>query len=124
MTRHEVLVELQRRLDQIPPLFADDGCSGVADWWFGSDLRPACRVHDFWYCTRGWPAGTLDQAHRHDADAFLGRSVRALLPLGLGWIGWFWTWFVHRYGGDESYDSCGPEAGKLCRHRLFWPENR
>lgn len=114
----EALQELQRRLDRIPPLFKDDGCSNAPDRWLGVNLRPACRVHDFWYCTRAWPPGTLDQAHRSEADRFLGASVRALLPFGMKWAGWLYYRAVHRFGGDDAYDSCGPLAGERCRHNM------
>lgn len=117
----ETLEELQKRLDRIPPLFRDDGCSGAPDRLFWRTLRPACRVHDYWYCTRGWPPGTLDQAHRQEADRFLGESVRALLPWGFGWIGWIYYKMVHQIGGTEAYDSCGLVVGVQCRHGLYQP---
>ena len=123
MTRRRlgILQELQRELERIPVGFVDDGCSVAPDWLFGKPLRPACRVHDWKYCTRAWPSGELDQEHRARADRFLGRSVRALLPLGLGWIGWFFARAVHVFGGDAAFDSCGPEVGTRCRHHLLRP---
>lgn len=118
MTRKESLRALQAALDRIPVGFRDDGCSSAPDRLFGRNLRPACRAHDWLYCTRAHPAGALDQAHRQAADRLLGRGVRALLPHGLGWIGWL-TWrAVHRWGGVAAFDSCGPEVGPVCRHNL------
>lgn len=121
MTWVQTLEELQKRLDRIPPLFRDDGCSSAPDRLFGCNLRLACRVHDFWYCSRGWPPSVMDQAHRREADRFLGESIRALLPWGLGWIGWLFYRFVHEYGGDDAYDSCPASVGETCRHGLFQP---
>lgn len=105
----------------IPAGFRDDGCSGAPDRLFGVDLRWACRVHDWMYCTRAWPPGHLDQAHRHEADRALGRMIRGALPWSLKWIGWLYYRMVHRYGGDHAYDSCGPEEGAWCRHNLPRP---
>lgn len=121
MSRLDTCQELQRRLNRVPPLFRDDGCSRAPDRLFGASLTPACRVHDFWYCTRVWPAGTLTQAHRHKADEFLGLSVRALLPFGVGWIGWLYWRAVHWWGGTAAFDSCGLEAGTFCRHGIKAP---
>jgi hypothetical protein len=88
---------------------------------FGRSLREACRVHDFMYCTRAWPPGRLDQAHRREADRMLGRMVRAALPFGVKWLGWLYYWAVERWGGRKAYDSCGREAGEVCRHNLSMP---
>lgn len=121
MKRERVLLALHQILTQIPKGFVDDGCSSAPDRVFGREVRPACRVHDYFYCTRAWPAGQLTQHHREIADQFLGSSVRALLPLGLGFLGWLYWRVVHRYGGVDAYDSCGFEAGKHCRHNLRKP---
>ena len=110
----------------IPAFFHDDGCSGAPDrilWW---NVRHCCRIHDFFYCTRGWPPGVLDQAHRSLADRLLGELVREALPAGLKWLGWAYYRAVHRLGGDAAYDSCGPAAGERCRHgiRLNWMQTQ
>jgi hypothetical protein len=122
VTRAEVLAELVALLARRPEGFVDDGCSAAPDRIFGRELRPACIAHDLAYCSRAWPAGALDQAHRLAADQALGRRVRALLPLGLGWIGWIYWRAVHRFGGDAAFDSCGAAAGPRCRHGLAPPE--
>lgn len=121
MSRAEALAGLERMLELVPDAFVDDGCSAAPDRLFRVNLRPACRVHDWLYCTRAHPAGHLDQAHRTRADQWLGRWVRALLPLGLGWVGWLYWRATHRFGGTAAYDSCGLEAGDRCRHGLEAP---
>lgn len=118
MNRHDVLEWLRVQREAIPPDFITDGCSNAPDRLFGRDLAGACCVHDLWYCTRAWKAGKLTQQHREQADMMLGRCIRALLPLGVGWIGWLYYRAVHRFGGDEAFDSCGKEAGERCRHGL------
>lgn len=107
---------------RVPPDFLSDGCSCAPDRLFGVDLTPACRLHDAAYCARLWPPGTLDQAWRSGADRQLGIDVRAVLPFGLGWVGWAYFWAVHRFGGDSSFDSCGEEAGERCRHGMPMPD--
>lgn len=109
-------------LARIPPEFVSDGCSGAPDSLCGKDLRPFCRAHDAAGCTRLWPPGTLTQAWRHAADRQLGREIRVELPLGIKWVGWVYWLAVHRFGGDSSFDSCGAEAGDLCRHGIATPE--
>ena len=121
MKRDRVLLALEQIQRQMPKGFVDDGCSAAPDRIFGRDLRPACRVHDYFYCTRAWPAGQMDQAHRERADTLLGAGVRSLLPRGLGWLGWLYWCSVHQFGGDDAYDSCGRQAGKRCRHNLPKP---
>ena len=121
MKRAEVLEQLRRTLACVPPEFVDDGCSSAPDDLFGADLQPACRVHDWRYCTRAHGPGELDQDYRRQADAELARNTRALLPLGLGWIGWLYWRAVHDFGGDAAYDSCGWSAGERCRHGLEPP---
>jgi len=118
-------------LELIPPQFLDDGCSAAPDQVFGIDLRWACRLHDWNYCSRAWPAGTLDQAWRHRADRELGAHVRAVLPLGLRWAGWLFWRATHRFGGMQAFDSCGRRplgataaqiSAGLCRHGMPMPE--
>lgn len=121
MRRDEKRSTLDRALARVPKRFVDDGCSSSPDRLFGRNLRPACRAHDWFYCTRAWPAGQLTQEHRALADQLLGFWIRALLPRGLGWIGWLYMRLTHSYGGTEAYDSCGSQAGKLCRHNLRKP---
>lgn len=109
-------------LEAIPPEFQDDGCSSAPDDLFGFDLRFACRCHDFYYCSRAWPAGWMDQAQRRAADELLGELVREALPWRWRWVGWIYRVAVRRHGGTEAFDSCGPEAGPRCRHNLAPPD--
>ena len=120
--RLRVLHDLQNVLNRIPVGFQDDGCSMAPDRLFSANLRPACRAHDWLYCTRAHPAGALDQAWRTRADHLLGRAIRALLPLGVGWVGWLYWQAVRRYGGVAAFDSCGPAAKERCRHNMPRPE--
>lgn len=108
-------------LSEIHKDFQDDGCSGAPDDWFGFDLRYACRIHDWLYCTRAHPAGSMTQERRRYADDLLGALIRHALPWRWRWVGWWYRLAVHRYGGIEAYDSCGPEAGDRCRHNLKQP---
>jgi len=117
-------------LERIPPEFLDDGCSNSPDRVFGVDLRWACRLHDAAYCSRLWPPGTLDQTWRARADRELGERVRLVLPFGLRWAGWLYWRATYRFGGMQSFDSCGSHplgatggqiAAGLCRHAIAMP---
>lgn len=108
-------------LQQIPAGFVDDGCSSAPDELFGFDFGYACRIHDWLYCTRAHAAGTMTAAHRAYADGMLGELVREALPWRWRWVGWIYRAAVHRYGGIDAFDSCGLEAGPLCRHGLAPP---
>jgi hypothetical protein len=108
-------------LPKIPPDFVDSGCSNAPDSIFGRPIAWACRIHDWRYCTRAHPAGAMTQRWRQDADRELGANVRGSLPFALRWVGWVYWRATHRFGGDDAFDSCGPEVGERCRHNLARP---
>ena len=110
--------ELLRR---IPSHFVDDGCTSSPDGWFGFDFRWACRIHDWLYCTRAHPAGTMTYEWKVKADHALSEFIRASLPLRWRWVRWVYEGMVLFAGGWGSFDSCGPEVGKRCRHGLRAP---
>ncbi len=105
-------------LADIPLEFRDDGCSSSPDALFGYDLRWACRIHDWWWCTRAHPLGQLTEDWKAAGDHILGVLVRSALPWGLRWIGTLYLRAVRRFAG--SYDSCGHEE-LYCRHCLARP---
>lgn len=106
---------------QIPRHFVNDGCTNAPDTLFGFELGWACRIHDWRYCTRCHPAGTMTAGHRRRADAELGANVRAALPWRWRWVGWVYRTAVWRYAGISAFDSCGPSAGLKCRHHMPIP---
>ena len=106
-------------LAQIPSNFRDDGCSSSPDTIHGHDLRWACRLHDWWWCTRAHPEGLLDDEWKDAGDHILGLLVRSALPKGLRWVGGVYLRAVQRYG--SSYDSCG-HSDEYCRHSLPRPD--
>lgn len=108
-------------LDQIPGDFRDDGCSNALDSLFGFSFAWACRIHDWYYCTRAWPAGAMTYGHKLDGDGLLKRFMRASLPLRWRWVRYLYKGAVFTFGGFGSYDSCGPEVGERCRHNLAPP---
>lgn len=105
----------------IPSRFKDDGCSNSLDSWFGFDFRWACRIHDWFYCTRCHLVGTMTSRKRQRADLLLRRFLRASVPWRWGWLKWIYWLGVHYGGGIKAFDSCGPEAGELCRHNMPMP---
>jgi hypothetical protein len=105
----------------IPAEFVDDGCSKAPDFLFRVNLRWACRIHDWWWCTRAHPPGTMTDEYRQAGDAFLGAVIRYALsrhPLRhLAYTAYRWgPWF-----GWRGFNTCGPEAGARCRHNLPKP---
>lgn len=109
-------------LGQIPREFADDGCSSSPDSWFGFNFRFACRIHDWRYCTRAHPAGSMGYGAKVAADYELEQHVRASLPWRWRWVGWLYRGATLFAGGWGAFDSCGPEVGDRCRHGLAPPE--
>ena len=106
----------------IPDDFISDGCSDAPDVLWGVNVADLCVDHDALYCQRIWKAGALDQVWRTDADWYLGRGIMARLPWWQRWAGWVYHWFVHRFGGDNAFASCGPLEGERCRHNVATPE--
>ena len=115
-------VEARLLLRSIPSRFRDDGCSRSFDSWFGFDFRPYCRIHDWSYCTRCHRPGRLTAQYRLYADRRLRRFLSAATPLRWRWLKWFYWAGVHLGGGISAFDSCGPDAGVLCRHDMPMPE--
>lgn len=105
-------------LADIPLEFVDDGCSASPDALFGYDLRWACQIHDWWWCTRAHPLGSLTEDWKAAGDHILGVLVRSALPYGLRWIGTLYLRAVRKYAG--AYNSCGHD-GEKCRHGLARP---
>ncbi len=105
-------------LADIPLEFVDDGCSASPDALFGYDLRWACRIHDWWWCTRAHHLGALNEDWKAAGDHILGLLVRSALPFGLRWVGMVYLRAVRKYAG--SYNSCGHDA-EWCRHSLRRP---
>jgi len=108
-------------LNSIPEDFVDDGCSNAPDSIFCKPIYFACRIHDFRYCTRAHPEGTMCPAHRKAADKELRRNMCTALPWYSQWIRWIYYRAVRRFGTLSAYNSCGPRAGNLCRHNLRPP---
>lgn len=109
-------------LKSFPDDFQDDGCSNAPDSFFGRDLRWCCRIHDWRYCSRGHSPGTMNQSARRFADKELGWNVRSVFRFGFRWLGWAYWRATHRFGGTSAWNSCGPQAGRRCRHNLLQPD--
>lgn len=107
-------------MSSVPEGFYSDGCSSAPDSIFGNDLSWACRIHDWEYCTRSHPAGSRTAPRRKTADKQLGTDVRGSLPFGLRWIGFVYWRAVARIAYNK-WDSCGWDAGQLCRHDIPRP---
>lgn len=118
-------------LTQIPPTFKDDGASWAPDQIMGVSLRPAARVHDWLYCTRAHPPGSMTRTWKKHADRVLRREIRALVPGRIGgWVASLYFWAVSKFGGP-SFNTCGPDPKgawsakqrikRLCRHNLPEP---
>lgn len=116
-------------LKQIPVHFRDDGCSASPDAWFGFYFRWACRIHDWRYCTRCHPPGTMTGRAKRQADRELREGVKASLPWRWKWIGRVYEAAV-RTNVNGSFDTCGPvpeeatdyqRKSGLCRHGVPAP---
>jgi hypothetical protein len=127
-SRRPLPVSLGVLLRRLPPGWVDDGLSCFPDSILGWDIGPAGSGHDAYYCSRMWPAGRMDDAHKREGDARLRDWVWELLPFGLRMIGYVIFLGVWRGGyGPGRYDTCGrkPEGATaeqrsagLCRHGL------
>lgn len=100
----------------IPDEFVDDGCSNSPDSICGTDIRWACRIHDYRYCGRCHPAGTMGWAHRRKADRELRWNLAAGLPWWNQWIRFFYFGAVRTFGSVTSYNTC--RRGEFCRHNM------
>jgi hypothetical protein len=104
------------------PGFSDDGCTVSPDGLFGYDFSWACRIHDWRYCTRCHPPGSMSRLARRFADEELRMHMRASLPwYTRGWVPLVYRLVVRFFGRFGAWDSCGPEAGDLCRHQIPMP---
>lgn len=106
----------------IPVGFVDDGCSNAPDSLFGFDFKWACRIHDWDYCTRCHPPGSMTYQEKGRKDNRLKRFIQVSLPVRWRWIRYVYytaVWWVGHFG---AWDTCGPEAGELCRHNISKPE--
>lgn len=129
-TRRPAPPDLQALLDVLPESWVDDGLTNFPDSVFGWDISQAGTGHDAFYCTRMWPAGTMDRAHRELGDRKIGEWIHALLPWGLRQTGLAVSWTVYQVGGMKAFDSCGLDPYgateyqrhmKLCRHGVMMP---
>jgi hypothetical protein len=115
-------------LEAIPDEFNDDGCSSSPDrmWWFGWWwFRWACRIHDWRYCGRCHPPGTMNQAARRRGDIELGGFIRQSVPTWAWPVASLYRLAVRRHGGRSAWNSCGPtaeNAAGLCRHGIGQPQ--
>ena len=112
------------QIDKLYPDFKDDGLSGgFPDWLYERwELWKAGRVHDWHYCSRCHPAGTMNQEHRRRADRLLRQHARELLPWYLQLAPILLYWGVRIGGGNSAWNSCGPIEGQRCRHNMILPQ--
>ncbi len=132
-SQRPVPVEAQEILAAIElgtPGFLDDGLSMFPDEWFGFDFAWAGRIHDWEYCSRAHPAGSMGVRAKKRADKRIGRLVSGGLPWRWKVLGPVVRLGVWR-GGYGSYNSCGPVpygatdeqlVAGLCRHGLDRPD--
>ncbi len=110
-----------RLLQDIPDVFTDDGCSNAPDAIFGFRFDWACRIHDWRYCSRCHPAGTMHYANKQTADHELSNHMGATLPWRWRWVRRIYLRGVQAGGGFDAWNSCGPEDGEFCRHNIELP---
>ncbi len=103
--------------------FLDDGLSGgFPDWlYYRFRLGLAGRVHDWHYCSRCHPQGTMNQAARRFADRALIAHARELLPWWLPLAPIILYLGVRLGGGTSAWNSCGSTRGDRCRHNITQP---
>jgi hypothetical protein len=109
-------------LNLIPKRFIDNGCSMSPDSIIRNDIRWACRIHDWRYCTRCHRPGRLGTQYRRSADKELRLNLGAGLPWYVRWVRLVYHFAVRHWGdGDNAFDSCGIAAGAFCRHNMPMP---
>ncbi len=117
-------------LTKIEAEFRDDGCSNALDGILGFDFAWACRIHDWEYCTRTQPQGSMTYGKKVCADERLKRFIYSALPWWLDWAPPLYHFGVFLGGGFAAFDSCGPgpyganeeqRVAGLCRHSLPMP---
>ena len=119
--QHTLPRDLEEDLTRLPVDFRNDSCSNSPDSWLGWSLDPACDRHDWAYCSRCHPPGSMTYPAKVAADAKLREHIRALLPFRWRWAGWVYEGAV-RVMAHASWDACGPAAGERCRHNITQPE--
>lgn len=100
--------------------FISDGCSYCPDEIFGHSLREACFAHDYFYCTRVHDAGDMTSGGRRNADKAFRHFLSLATPWWLYWYCWL-MWAVVRITAGDMWDSCGVDAGEVCRHNQTKP---
>lgn len=131
------------KIDTETPDFKDDGLSCFPDWIYRYILRfnltPAGRVHDWHYCARAQPQGTMNQKRRLFVDVALREHAREIIRHPVPTDNRFLRfvrrvrcrvprlapWILYRgvrwFGGTSAWNSCGPTKGERCRHNLQMP---
>ncbi len=105
------------------PDFHDDGLSFFPDWIYSRwGLWRAGRVHDWHYCGRCHPMGSMTWKARRFADRALRQHARELLPWWLS-IAPLVLYRGVRLGGVlfRAWNTCGYAAGERCRHNIKRP---
>lgn len=115
---------------KVPIEFGDDGLSCFPDSLWGFDFKWAGRLHDWGYCSRCHPAGSLTVRTKKMRDKMIGQHVAESLPLRWKWVGHAVRYALWR-AGYGSFDSCGfvPHGATdeqlvagLCRHGMRRPD--
>jgi hypothetical protein len=112
---------VESRPVEIPDEFRDDGCTGWFDSLFGYDFKDVCRVHDWAFCTRCHPPGSMTFANMVAVNRVLSEELAYRLPWWLDWTAGAVYRATYLFGPFNAYDSCGPEAGERCRHNMAPP---
>jgi hypothetical protein len=109
-----------------PEGFVSDKCSSLGKLlertlrWLGYEIEPWCVEHDVAGCTRCHAEGALELAGAKVAAAWVLRErIRTTLPWWLHWTAGQVFVAVATAGG--YWNTCGPEAGDLCRHGMRQP---
>ncbi len=115
--RAEPIAFYLTKIDVEYPGFRDDGLSNFPDWIYARwGLWRAGRVHDWFYCGRCHPMGTMNQRARRFADRALRQHARELLPWWLVAAPLVLYFGVRAGGGTKAWNSCGYLVGERCRH--------
>ncbi len=95
----------------IPEDFTSDYCTFCADRWFGVDLRPACRKHDWFYSRgRSGEASTRhdrlmgDRVFRFDTYHLLRRKFSTFYSVYFSYKRY---WFVRMMAGPAFQGKVG-----------------
>lgn len=116
-------------LDQIPEEFQDNGCSNSPDLLFGFNFKWACRIHDWWWCSRCHAPGQMTPEWKAAGDYFLKLAMRDALPPIWKWVAGIYRRAVRIFWW--GYDTCGPNPQNAssqqrlegrCRHNMPRPE--